>query len=227
MKANRNKNPAPSARAIQRRRNAPTLARAIAAEERTIQRLIENEGTVEISLSDYQKLLAALSERGAADNALKSLRGFTASIGAGVGRPAWWTDDDAWIEFVSIDEAARAAMKPAPAQSNRMDIGTLARHSGDLDPAAGKSAEEEQIDERYREAAHKEHVSEGTLEIDAGAIVSRSDDGGAYIAAWVWVDCASVGLCKCGAELPEGREECNDCAEQDPPGWEGGFAPNH
>ena len=108
-KRNSPRNPAPSARAIQRRRSAPTLARAIAAEERTIQRLIENEGTVEISLSDYRKLVAGLSERGAADAALKSLRLFTASIGAGVGRPSWWTDDDAWKEFVSVDEAARAA----------------------------------------------------------------------------------------------------------------------
>lgn len=62
-----------SARAIQRRRNARTLARAIAAEERTIQRLIDNEGTVEISLSDYRKLIAGLSERGAIDAALRRI----------------------------------------------------------------------------------------------------------------------------------------------------------
>ena len=73
MKASKRTNPAPSARAIQRRRNAPTLARAIAAEERTIQRLIENEGTVEISISDYRKLVAGLSERGAIDAALRQI----------------------------------------------------------------------------------------------------------------------------------------------------------
>jgi hypothetical protein len=73
MKATKRTNPAPSARAIQRRRNAPTLARAIAADEKAIQRLIDNEGTVEISISDYRKMIAGLSERGAIDAALRQI----------------------------------------------------------------------------------------------------------------------------------------------------------
>lgn len=39
----------------------------------------------------------------------------------------------------------------------------------------------------YREAAKRIHESEGTLEIDSNAVVSVSDDGGAYVQAWVWV----------------------------------------
>jgi hypothetical protein len=37
------------------------------------------------------------------------------------------------------------------------------------------------------EAAREEHEDEGTLEIDEGALVSFSSDGGAYVQAWVWV----------------------------------------
>jgi hypothetical protein len=41
-------------------------------------------------------------------------------------------------------------------------------------------------------AAREEHESEGTLEIDENAIVSFSSDGGAYVAAWVWVDNSAI-----------------------------------
>jgi hypothetical protein len=108
MKAARQRtNPAPSARAIQRSRNAPTLARAIAAEERTIQRLIEHDGTIEISLSDYRKLVAGLSERGAqivpsSDAALRQIA-------------ALCDDGDADAMTRHAARIAKAAMrKPAP-----------------------------------------------------------------------------------------------------------------
>jgi len=39
----------------------------------------------------------------------------------------------------------------------------------------------------YRACAKDIHVHEGTLEIDSNAMVSQSDDGGAYVQAWVWV----------------------------------------
>jgi len=39
----------------------------------------------------------------------------------------------------------------------------------------------------YREKAKKEREKEGDLEIDENAIVSLSEDGGAYVQAWVWV----------------------------------------
>jgi hypothetical protein len=42
-------------------------------------------------------------------------------------------------------------------------------------------------DEEYREAARKLYESEGKVEIDDNAVVSRGDDPGAYVQAWVWV----------------------------------------
>lgn len=42
-------------------------------------------------------------------------------------------------------------------------------------------------DDAIRDIAKREHVHEGTLEIDPGAVVSRSSDGGAYVQSWVWV----------------------------------------
>lgn len=42
-------------------------------------------------------------------------------------------------------------------------------------------------DEQYIEAARAQHEREGTLEIDDNAKVSRGDDNGAYVQAWVWV----------------------------------------
>lgn len=39
----------------------------------------------------------------------------------------------------------------------------------------------------YIEQAQKEYGREGECEIDDDACVSQSDDGGAYVQAWVWV----------------------------------------
>jgi hypothetical protein len=78
----------------------------------------------------------------------------------------------------------------------------------------------DEIDEAYRAAAKELHVSEGTLEIDDGAIVSRSADGGAYIAAWVWVYAGDAALCDsrdCHAPLDDGEGyngKCGPCADQ-------------
>ncbi len=43
-------------------------------------------------------------------------------------------------------------------------------------------------DERFREKAGEKYHSEGQIEIDADAVVSRGEDAGAYVQAWVWVD---------------------------------------
>lgn len=40
---------------------------------------------------------------------------------------------------------------------------------------------------RYRAAAERQ-ARGGVLEIDAGAVVSKGDDPGAYVMAWLWVD---------------------------------------
>lgn len=42
-------------------------------------------------------------------------------------------------------------------------------------------------DEEYRELARQQYASEGEIEIDDEAVVSRGDDPGAYVQAWVWV----------------------------------------
>lgn len=42
-------------------------------------------------------------------------------------------------------------------------------------------------DEQYRQAARARFGHEGTIEIDEAATVSRGDDPGAYVQAWVWV----------------------------------------
>jgi hypothetical protein len=47
----------------------------------------------------------------------------------------------------------------------------------------GVSAE----DNLYIKAAHENHYREGELEFDDSAVVSESDDEGAYVMAWVWV----------------------------------------
>lgn len=41
--------------------------------------------------------------------------------------------------------------------------------------------------EQYVLAAKKLYTSEGEIEVDANAEVSRGDDDGAYVQAWVWV----------------------------------------
>ena len=39
----------------------------------------------------------------------------------------------------------------------------------------------------YVEAARRIYQREGTIEIDDNARISRGDDPGAYVQAWVWV----------------------------------------
>ncbi len=42
-------------------------------------------------------------------------------------------------------------------------------------------------DQQYIDKAREIHSSDGQVEIDDGAVVSRGSDPGAYVAAWVWV----------------------------------------
>ena len=44
-------------------------------------------------------------------------------------------------------------------------------------------------DEWYRQEAVARYQDDGTLEIDPEAEPSRGDDKGAYVMAWVWVEC--------------------------------------
>lgn len=51
----------------------------------------------------------------------------------------------------------------------------------------GRSDTETAANAKYITAARLEHGSEGRIEIDDNAKVSRGDDAGAYVQAWVWV----------------------------------------
>lgn len=43
-------------------------------------------------------------------------------------------------------------------------------------------------DKEYRALAREQWHRDGEIEIDEDAVVSVSDDDGAYVQAWVWVD---------------------------------------
>lgn len=46
----------------------------------------------------------------------------------------------------------------------------------------------------YRDAADKlSFVREGECEVDSNALVSKGEDAGAYVMAWVWVDDEDIG----------------------------------
>lgn len=47
-------------------------------------------------------------------------------------------------------------------------------------------------DNLYVMAARRKHQREGEIEIDDATIVSHSEDEGAYVQAWVWVDDADL-----------------------------------
>jgi hypothetical protein len=42
-------------------------------------------------------------------------------------------------------------------------------------------------DAEFRARARELHGIDGEVEVDSGAVVSRGDDPGAYVQAWVWV----------------------------------------
>jgi len=46
----------------------------------------------------------------------------------------------------------------------------------------------------FRNAADQKYASEGSIEVDDGAVVSEGDGDGAYVQAWVWVYCEDAGL---------------------------------
>jgi len=46
---------------------------------------------------------------------------------------------------------------------------------------------------KYRASAMRQ-IREGELEIDAGAVVSKGDDAGAYVMAWLWISDELAGI---------------------------------
>ncbi len=63
------------------------------------------------------------------------------------------------------------------------------------------STQKDTLHTRYREAAKSLHEVEGEVEIDSDAIVSISDDPGAYVQAWVWVSDEEAGISRKDASL--------------------------
>ena len=83
--------------------------------------------------------------------------------------------------------------------------GVATAHTGDLEVL------EDPEDAGAIAAARAAHESEGSVEIDDSAKVSYSTDGGAYVAAWVWVgddDIVAAGGSnpETGAGMPEDDE---------------------
>lgn len=71
----------------------------------------------------------------------------------------------------------------------------------------------EKLDNWYRRKADEIHGSEGSIEIDDNALVSRGDDHGAYVQAWVWVDGPDLECQECGLTLPDVETlRCPACA---------------
>ncbi len=53
---------------------------------------------------------------------------------------------------------------------------------------SGETAESEaKNDDWYRERAKELYSVDGKVEVDSNARISRGDDHGAYVEAWVWV----------------------------------------
>ena len=85
----------------------------------------------------------------------------------------------------SIQEAARKLAKKARSKKGYTDEDVQAV------VAAVRACDEEnkELCDKYRAAAQELTANqEGQLEVDDGAIVSLSSDGGAYVQAWFWVD---------------------------------------
>ncbi|MHB0927731.1 MAG: hypothetical protein ACYC3W_02250 [Candidatus Nanopelagicales bacterium] len=53
---------------------------------------------------------------------------------------------------------------------------------------------ETDTDSRYLAAARKLYAKDGELAFDQSAVVSESDDSGAYVMCWRWVDSAEAGI---------------------------------
>ncbi len=62
----------------------------------------------------------------------------------------------------------------------------------------------DQDTDAYVSAAEDRYAEEGSIEVDAPTVVSVSDDGGAYVMAWLWVSNGDAGIAdtceRCGNE---------------------------
>lgn len=72
---------------------------------------------------------------------------------------------------------------------------------------------------RYQAYRDNVDVNGGEIEDDADALVSESDDGGAYVMTWSWVSDWDAGICiECGATNADNGEGfaglCGECADK-------------
>lgn len=66
------------------------------------------------------------------------------------------------------------------------------------------------MDNWFRQAA-MERSKDGELEVDDGAIVSRGDDAGAYVQAWLWVDDCEHTWVDATNQAVQAGELCTKC----------------
>jgi hypothetical protein len=59
--------------------------------------------------------------------------------------------------------------------------------SGDKPINSDETESEEKSDDWYRDRAKERYCFNGEIEVDSNARISRGDDHGAYVEAWVWV----------------------------------------
>lgn len=88
----------------------------------------------------------------------------------------------------------------------------LATDAQDIAARLGPDSVQQRIVESaYRAAAKELHHDEGICEIDDGAQVNLTDDGGAYVQAWLWIAAQEASVCR----------ECNGATTDDGEGWDG------
>ena len=70
---------------------------------------------------------------------------------------------------------------------DKKDLNAILAYVPTADSNTEDPSDSPDLDEAYRAAATQQWHREGEIEIDSNAVVSKGDDPGAYVAAWVWV----------------------------------------
>lgn len=112
------------------------------------------------------------------------------------------------IAIVNLEIIRRETERPETKQASLREFETELRER--LNTPAHHDA--------YIEAAREYHHSEGDLEIEPDALVSTSEDNGAYVMAWQWVSNSEANICDtCGEHYDEGGDgfdgNCPSCAD--------------
>jgi hypothetical protein len=84
--------------------------------------------------------------------------------------------------------------KPVPHAGGRVSLMCPKDHEWLTKMTDRDNAQEDPDFGKYRDAAKKLHHREGELEIDDDAIVSKGEDPGAYVQAWIWVSNSDAGV---------------------------------